>query len=41
MDLTVAVCQDCEWVKPMPNREMAEHAKRVHEKEEDHLVMLE
>ncbi|CCQ33393.1 hypothetical protein HLRTI_000187 [Halorhabdus tiamatea SARL4B] len=37
----VAVCQDCEWERPMPKRDMAEHAKRVHEDEHDHLVFLE
>lgn len=37
----VAVCQDCEWEKPLPERDMAEHAKRTHENEFGHTVMLE
>jgi hypothetical protein len=37
----VAVCQDCGWEQSMPNRQMAEHAKRVHEDEHGHRVTLE
>lgn len=37
----VAVCQDCEWEQPMPNREMAEHSKRVHEDRYGHHVTLD
>ena len=41
MEEYVAVCQDCDWEQPMPEKEMAEHAKRVHENEYDHTVVLE
>ena len=37
----VAVCQECAFEQPMPRREMAEHAKRVHEDETGHYVALE
>jgi hypothetical protein len=41
MEEYVAVCQDCDWEQPMPEKEMAEHAKQVHENEFGHSVMLE
>lgn len=41
MDEYVAICQDCDWEQPMPEREMAEHAKSVHETEYGHQVTLE
>ncbi len=41
MEALVAVCQDCEWEQPMPSRDTAEHAKRVHENEYHHTVILE
>ncbi len=37
----VAICQDCDWEQPMPKREMAEHAKKVHEDRYDHNVTLD
>jgi hypothetical protein len=34
-------CRDCEWSQPMPNRETADHAKRVHEDSNpDHTVVV-
>jgi len=36
-----AVCLDCDWEKTLPEREMAEHAKRSHEDWADHTVLLE
>ena len=41
MEEWTAVCRDCDWVQPMPRREQAEHAKRVHETQHDHSVALE
>ena len=41
MDEYVAICQDCDWERSMPERDMAEHAKRVHEDEYDHTVFLD
>lgn len=41
MDEYVAICQDCDWEQSMPGRDMAEHAKRVHESEYDHNVILD
>lgn len=37
----VAICQDCDWEQPMPKREMAEHAKKVHEDRYGHNVTLD
>lgn len=37
----VAVCHDCGWEQPMPKREMAEHAKSVHENRYGHSVTLD
>lgn len=37
----VVVCRDCELEKPFPKQELAEHAKRVHEKEYGHAVTIE
>ncbi|WP_255565228.1 hypothetical protein [Saliphagus sp. LR7] len=37
----VAVCHDCDWEQPMPDREKAEHAKRVHEDRHGHDVTLD
>lgn len=41
MEEYVAVCQECDWESVMPNQDTAEHAKRVHEDETGHAVMLE
>lgn len=41
MEEHTAVCQDCDWEQPMPERAMAEHAKRVHEDEYGHTVLLD
>ena len=41
MDEFVAVCRDCDWEQPMPKRDLAEHAKRVHENEFRHSVVIE
>lgn len=41
MDQHVAVCQVCEWEQAMPNRDTAEHVKRVHEDETGHAVVLD
>ena len=41
MEGYVADCQDCDWESVMPNRDTAEHAKRVHEGETGHSVVLE
>ena len=37
----MAVCEDCDWEQPMPQKDMAEHAKRVHEDQFGHSVTLE
>lgn len=36
----IAICRDCEWDQSMPKREMAEHAKRIHEDQYDHTVIV-
>jgi hypothetical protein len=36
-----AVCRDCDWERELPEREMVEHAKRVHEDWADHTVVLD
>lgn len=41
MDEHLAVCQECDWEKPMPTADTAEHAKRVHEDATGHSVVLE
>jgi len=41
MEEFAAVCTSCDWQQSYPRREMAEHAKRVHENEYDHTVVLE
>ena len=41
MEEFVAVCRNCEWEQPMPNRDTAEHAKHVHENGTGHTVVLE
>lgn len=41
MEEFVAVCQDCDWEQPVPKREMAEHAKSVHEDWFGHSVTLD
>lgn len=37
----VAVCQECDWEKPMPMRKMAEHVKGIHENRYGHTVIIE
>lgn len=41
MEEYVAVCHDCEWKQPMPQRDMAAHAKRVHEDQYGHRVTID
>ena len=36
-----AICRNCDWAQSLPRREMAEHAKRVHEEWYDHDVVLD
>lgn len=41
MEGHVAICQDCDWEKVYPKRDMAEHAKTAHEREYGHAVTLD
>ncbi|MFB6137837.1 MAG: hypothetical protein ABEJ42_05785 [Halobacteriaceae archaeon] len=36
-----AVCRDCDWAQAAPSRSIAEHAGRVHEREDGHRVAVE
>ena len=36
-----AICRNCDWKQSLPERDMAEHAKRVHEEWYDHNVILD